>query len=95
MPLIVGSGAAERNWKDVANVLTKERNQLKSDTTIDLVFVRTWLRRELKPIGDVATECFKEWEVQLLQRVEESLGADVDDPTATAVVVDSRRVFEG
>ena len=73
VPLIVGSGAAERNWKDVANVLTKDRNQLKSDTTIDLVFVRTWLRRELQPVSDVATECFKEWEVQLLRQVNESL----------------------
>ena len=39
VPLIVGSGAAERAWKDVANVLTKDRNKLNSDTTVDLVFV--------------------------------------------------------
>ena len=95
VPLIVGSGAAERAWKDVANVLTKDRNKLNSDTTVDLVFVRTWLRREMQPVANAATECFKEWEVQLLIQVNEYLSADADDaPAAAAAAADPRRIFE-
>ena len=95
VPLIVGSGAAERAWKDVANVLTKDRNKLNSDTTVDLVFVRTWLRREMQPVANAATECFKEWEVQLLIQVNEYLSVDADDaPAAAAAAADPRRIFE-
>ena len=65
VPLIIGSGPAERTWKDVGNVLTKNRNRLGVNRCIDLVFVRTWLRRELKLVSDEELEQFKEWETQL------------------------------
>ena len=59
VPLMVGSGPAERTWKDVGNVLTKNRNRMSAKHCIDLVFVRTWLRREFKIVSDEELECFK------------------------------------
>ena len=52
VPLMVGSGPAERTWKDVGNIFTKNRNRMTTKTCIDLVFVRTWLRREFDLITD-------------------------------------------
>ena len=43
VPLMIGSGPAERTWKDVGQVLTKNRNRMSISTCLDLVFVRTWL----------------------------------------------------
>ena len=90
--LIVGSGSAERAWKDVGNVLTKNRNKLDSETYIDLVFVRTWLRRELNAVSDEGSECFKEWEAQLLKEAEEYLGGD--GAAAAADTNPDVRIFE-
>ena len=84
---MVGSGSAERNWKDVANVLTKNRNRMTSQRCIDLVYVRTWLRRELKSLDDAGLECFKEWEVELLRQAS---GEPESDTTADP----QRRIFE-
>ena len=87
VPLMVGSGSAERNWKDVSNVLTKNRNRMKSQRCIDLVYVRTWLRRELKSLDVVGLECFREWEVELLRRASgEDASVATQDP--------QRRIFE-
>jgi len=68
VPLMVGSGPAERTWKDVGNVLTKNRNRLGVATCLDLVYVRMFLRRELKLITDQELEQFKEWETELLRQ---------------------------
>jgi hypothetical protein len=78
VPLMIGSGPAERTWKDVGNVLTKNRNRLGIATCIDLVFVRMWLRRELKLVTDEELEQLKGWETELLQ--EASFYAGVADP---------------
>ena len=78
VPLMIGSGAAERTWKDVGNVLTKNRNRLGTATCIDLVFVRMWLRRELKLTTDEEREQLNEWETSLLE--EASLYTGVADP---------------
>ena len=67
VPLMIGSGPAERTWKDVGNVLTKNRNRLGTQRCIDLVYVRAWLRRELKLVSDEELEQFKEWEKELFQ----------------------------
>ena len=68
VPLMIGSGPAERTWKDVGNVLTKNRNRLGVARCIDLVFVRTWLRRELKLVSDEELEQLKDWETELLSQ---------------------------
>ena len=67
VPLLIGSGPAERTWKDVDSILTKKRNRLHMQTTVDLLYVRTWLRRELKKVSDEELECFQEWETELLR----------------------------
>ena len=67
VPLMIGSGPAERTWKDVGQILTKNRNRLHISTCLDLVYVRMWLRRDLKLVSDTELEVFKEWETQLLQ----------------------------
>ena len=67
VPLLIGSGPAERTWKDVDNILTKKRNRLHVETTLNLLYVRTWLRRELKKVSDEELACFKEWEIELLR----------------------------
>ena len=41
VPLMIGSGPAERTWKDVGNILTKKRNRLGVQRCLDLVHVRT------------------------------------------------------
>ena len=64
----------------MGQILTKNRNRLGVATCIDLVFVRTWLRRELKPISDDELEVFKHWETQLLR--EASFYNGVPDPDA-------------
>ena len=69
VPLLVGSGPAERTWKDVDSILTKKRNRLHMQTTLDLLCTRTWLRRELKVVSDVELEVFKQWESELLHEV--------------------------
>ena len=38
---LIGSGPAERTWKDVDAILTRKRNRLHVQTTLDLVHVRT------------------------------------------------------
>ena len=37
VPLLIGSGPAERTWKDVDMILTKKRNRLHMQTTLDLL----------------------------------------------------------
>ena len=66
VPLLIGSGPAERTWKDVDMILTKKRNRLHMQTTLDLLYARTWLRRELKKVSHEELACFNEWEVELL-----------------------------
>ena len=90
VPLMIGSGPAERTWKDVGQILTKNRNRLNISTCLDLVFVRTWLRRELKLVSDEELECFKEWETQLFQSASFYDG----DPDPDQVAQDRVRVFE-
>ena len=85
---MVGSGSAERNWKDVSNVLTKNRNRMTSKRCIDLVYVRTWLRRELKALDDEDLECFKEWEVELLRQ------ASGEEAQPAAAAESPRRIFK-
>ena len=86
--LMVGSGPAERTWKDVGNVRTKNRNKMSTQHCIDLVFVRTWLRRELKLVDDAELECFKEWEVQLMREASLLSGEQTSD------VPKAKRIFE-
>ena len=75
---MIGSGPVERTWKDVGNILIKNRNRLGTTTCIDLVFVRTWLRRELKLVTDEELEQLKGWETELLQ--EASFYTGTPDP---------------
>ena len=90
VPLLIGSGPAERTWKNVGNILTKNRNRLAVQTCLDLVFVRTWLRRSLKAVSDEELECLKEWETELL------LNASFYDGAAEPAgpVVPRQRIFE-
>ena len=90
VPLMIGSGPAERTWKDVGQILTKNRNKLRVSTCLDLVFVRTWLRRELTLVTDEELEVFKEWEVELMRAA--SFYGGPADPAA--VVVPQVRIFE-
>ena len=89
-PLMIGSGPAERTWKDVDNILTKKRNALSMKTCLDLVFVRTWLRRELKIVTDEELECFKQWETELLNSATLYAG-DVEPAHGAAR---AQRIFE-
>ena len=41
----------------------------KKRTVLDILFVRTWLRREVKLISDEELEVFKSWETALIRRV--------------------------
>ena len=75
--LMIGSGPAERTWKDVGNVLTKNRNRLGVQKCLDLVYVRMWLRRELKLVTDEELEQFKDWETVLLREASD-YAADPD-----------------
>lgn len=90
VPLMVGSGPAERTWKDIGNVLTKNRNRMDTQTCINLVFVRTWLRREFKLVSDEELECFKEWEVELMRQASFYSG-DVDPDAGRER---EKRIFE-
>ena len=90
VPLMIGSGPAERTWKDVGNIMTKNRNKLGIARCIDLVFVRTWLRRELKLVSDEELEQLKEWETELLSRASFYTG-DVDPDSGEE---NGPRIFE-
>ena len=90
VPLMIGSGPAERTWKDVDNILTKNRNRLEMSTCLDLVFVRMWLRRELKLVSDEELEVFKEWETELLLNA--SFYSGPADPNSG--VAPQLRIFE-
>ena len=68
VPLLIGSGPAERTWKDVDSILTKKRNRFSMTNMLDMLHVRTWLWRELKKVSDSELECFKEWETELLRQ---------------------------
>ena len=70
VPLIIGSGPAERTWKDVDAILTKKRNRMSVQTCMDILYVRTWLRRKLKLVSDEELELFKEWETELFHGAE-------------------------
>lgn len=87
---MIGSGPAERTWKDVDQILTKKRNRLSMQTCLDLVFVRTWLRRELKIVTDEELECFKQWETELMQSATLYAGP-VEPDTGTGR---TQRIFE-
>ena len=89
-PLMIGSGPAERTWKDVDHILTKKRNRLSMQTCLNLVFVRTWLRRELKVVTDEELECFKEWETELIERATHYAGPVEPDAGTDR----SPRIFE-
>ena len=68
VPLLIGSGPAERTWKDVGQIFTKNRNRLGVGTCLDLVFVRTWLRRQFKSVTAEELEVLKDWEADLLRK---------------------------
>ena len=70
VPLMIGSGPAERTWKDVDAILTKKRNRMSVQTCMDILYVRTWLRRQLKLVSDEELAVFKEWETELFQNAE-------------------------
>ncbi len=90
VPLLIGSGPAERTWQDVGAILTKKRNRLGIQTCLDLVFVRTFLRRSLKVIHEAELECLKEWETTLLLNA-----SYYDGPVEPAGPLDPlQRVFE-
>ena len=92
VPLLVGSGPAEQTWKDVGNIFNKNRNRLGVQRCIDLVYVRTWSRRELKLLSDEELEQFKQWEKQLFQEASFYNG----NPDADAGRIGERqaRIFE-
>ena len=92
VPLLIGTGPAERTWKDVGHILTKKRNRLHMSTCLDLVFVRTWLRREMKVVSDEELQVFKQWEIDLLRKASYYDG-DVQ-PDAAAPAPAMTRVFE-
>ena len=89
VPLLIGSGPAERTWKDVDSILTKKRNRLKVQTALDILYVRTWLRREIKIVSDEELEMFKTWETELLHRAE-----FYDGEIEPVGRVRERRIFE-
>ena len=68
VPLLIGSGPAERTWNDVDKILTKNRKRLSVQTALDLLYVRTWLRRELQLVSVQETQLFKEWEIELMNQ---------------------------
>ena len=70
VPLMIGSGPAERTWKDVDAILTKKRNRMSAETCMDILYVRTWLRRQIKIVSDEELEVFKEWETELFHQAE-------------------------
>ena len=82
VPLICGSGPAERTWGDIGRVATKQRGPLDMTTVIDIVMVRHWLRREFNVLTIAEREALKAWEVELVGRaglgdeVAEQLGGD-------------------
>ena len=90
VPLLIGSGPAERTWKDVGQIFTKKRNRLSVRNCLDLVLVRTYLRRQLKSVTDEELEVLKDWEVELLRN------ASFYDGPVDPLVGDApaRRVFE-
>ena len=92
VPLLIGSGPAERTWKDVDNILTKKRNRLSMKTTLDLLYVRTWLRRELKKVSDDELAVFKTWEAELLRKA--SFYDGPVEPAPGAGPQQQRRIFE-
>ena len=59
-------------------------------TCLDLVFVRTWLRRQLKSVSDEELEVLKEWEVDLLRNA--SFYDGPVDPAGAAQ--NAKRIFE-
>jgi len=65
VPLLAGSGPAERTWKDIGHILTKERRgKMLHANMVKILFVRRWLRRKYN--RDRAEEAaFKEWEEEL------------------------------
>ena len=67
VPLMVGSGPAERTWKDVDSILTKKRNRLYMETALDLLYTRTWLRREMKRVSDSELQVYQAWEADLVR----------------------------
>ena len=90
VPLMIGSGPAERTWKNVDAILTKKRNRMSVQTCMDILEVRTWLRRQIKVVSDEELEVFKQWETQLFQQAEFYDGA-VDQVVG---LPRERRIFE-
>ena len=37
---------------------------------MDILYVRTWIRRSIKIVNDEELECFKEWETEFFQQAE-------------------------
>jgi len=97
VPLLIGSGPAERAWKDVDQILTKKRNRLHVQTFLDLLYVRTWLRRELTLVSDEESEVFKEWEIDLLRKAsfyDGDVEPDEGAPRETRIFEDQVEAWE-
>ena len=63
------SGSAERNWKEVQNNLTKQRNKLDREKLMKVVFVRRFLRLKRQMANDEdTTGAFKQWREDLLKK---------------------------
>ena len=67
---MIGSGPAERTWKDCKRVLTKKRNRLDRERMRKIVFCRGVIRFRMHQAKGHKLEEYKEWEKWLLQQVE-------------------------
>ena len=92
--LMIGSGPAERTWKDVGNILTKNRNRLGIDRCLDLVHVRMSLRRELKLVTDAELAQLKDWETDLLREASGYTGDPDPDSDVEGEVREFNDTFE-
>jgi len=68
VPLLAGSGPAERTWKDIGHIITKERGRLSHGKMLQILFVRKWLRRKYNAVSEEESNAFKAWEKVLLKK---------------------------
>jgi len=81
-PLPCSSGEAERNWNEVKQNKTKNRNRVGREKLEKMVFVRRFMRLKRKILlsDGLVQQCFNKWVTKLLSDVEKSNAPPPETP---------------
>ena len=102
-PLPCASSEAERNWQELKQNLTKNRNRMGKEKLEKMIFVRRFIRLKRAMCFDDNNPGYKEWVQKMLKEVandgeddsDDGLGPQTDDDDVIDQLIFQDRIEEG